>query len=96
MFDNMRHDAILRRGLQERVLMMRQTTCLVEAFNISKGACLKANAPIAWLVGSARRAPERLALNNEVVAFSMTSDAATTMTSRWFSFEPVSCRQNSS
>jgi hypothetical protein len=31
----------LLRGLQERVLMMRQTTFLVQAFNVSNGARLK-------------------------------------------------------
>jgi len=56
--------------------MMRQTIFLVHTFNISKGARLKANAPIACNWSEvARRTAERLALNNVgVVAFSMTSD----------------------
>jgi hypothetical protein len=37
--------------------MMRQTTFLVQAFNISNGACLKANAPIAC--GSSEALVER-------------------------------------
>jgi hypothetical protein len=59
--------------------MMRQTTFLVQAFNISKGTRLKANAPIACSSSEgARRTAERLALNNAgVVAFSMTSDPET-------------------
>ena len=59
--------------------MMRQTTFLVQAFNISKGARLKANAAIACSSSEgARRTAERLALNNAgVVAFSMTSDTET-------------------
>jgi hypothetical protein len=59
--------------------MMRQTTFLVQAFNVSNGARLKANAPIACNSSEgARRTAERLALNNAgVVAFSMTSDPET-------------------
>ena len=59
--------------------MTRQTTFLVQAFNIAKGARLKANAPIACnSTEGARRTAERLALNNAgVVAFSMTSDPET-------------------
>jgi hypothetical protein len=59
--------------------MMRQTTFLVQAFNVSKGARLKANAPIACSSSEgARRTAERLALNNAgVIAFSMTSDPET-------------------
>jgi hypothetical protein len=59
--------------------MMRQTTFLVQAFNVSKGARLKANAPIARSSSEgARRTAERLALNNAgVIAFSMTSDPET-------------------
>jgi len=59
--------------------MTRQTTFLVQAFNISKGARLTANAPIACNSSEgARRTAERLALNNAgVVAFSMTSDPET-------------------
>ena len=58
---------------------MRQTTFLVQAFNISQGARLKANAPIACSSSEgARRTAERLALNNAgVIAFSMTSDPET-------------------
>jgi hypothetical protein len=59
--------------------MTRQTTFLVQAFNISKGARLKANTPIACgSAEAARRTAERLALNNlGVVAFSVTADAET-------------------
>jgi hypothetical protein len=59
--------------------MMRQTTFLVQAFNISKGARLRANAPIACSTSEgARRTAESFALNNaDVVAFSMTSDPET-------------------
>jgi hypothetical protein len=65
--------------LQQRVFMTRQTTFLVQAFNISKGTRLKANAPIACSSAEgARRTAERLALNNlGVVAFSMTADPET-------------------
>jgi hypothetical protein len=56
--------------------MTRQTTFLVQVFNMSKGAYLKANAPIACSSAEgARRTAEGLALNNlGVVAFSMTAD----------------------
>jgi hypothetical protein len=59
--------------------MMRQTTFLVQAFNISKGARMRATAPIACSSSEgARRTAERLALNNVgVVAFSITSDPET-------------------
>ena len=59
--------------------MMRQTIFLVQAFNISKGTRLKANAPIACSSSEgARRTAERLALNNAgVIAFSMASDPET-------------------
>jgi hypothetical protein len=77
-FENMRHDAI-RFTLQERAFMTRQTTFLVQAFNSSKGAGLKANAPVACRSAeSARRTAERLALNNlGVVGFSVTADPET-------------------
>jgi len=59
--------------------MTRQTSFLVQAFNISKGTRLKANAPVACSSAEgARRTAERLALNNlGVVAFSVTADPET-------------------
>ena len=72
------HDAI-RVTLQEQVFMTRQTTFLVQAFNIAKGSHLKANTPIACSSAEgARRTAERLALNNlGVVGFSVTADPET-------------------
>jgi hypothetical protein len=74
-FENMRHDAIRVRSART-VFMTRQTTFLVQAFNISKGSRLKANTPIACSSAEgARRTAERLALNNlGVIAFSVTAD----------------------
>jgi hypothetical protein len=74
-FENMRHDAI-RVTSARTVFMTRQTTFLVQAFNISKGTRLKANTPIACSSAEgARRTAERLALNNlGVIAFSVTAD----------------------
>jgi hypothetical protein len=74
----MRHDAI-RFTLRERVFMARQTTFLVQAFNMSNGSRLKPNTPIACSSAEgARRTAERLALNNVgVVGFSVTADPET-------------------
>lgn len=59
--------------------MTRQTTFLVQAFNSSNGAGLKANTPVACRSAeSARRTAERLAVNNlGVVGFSVTADPET-------------------
>jgi hypothetical protein len=61
---------------QEQVFMTRQTTLLVQAFNISKHTRLKANAPVTCSSAEgARRTAERPALNNlDTVAFSVTAD----------------------
>ena len=60
-------------------IMSRETTFLVQAFNIAKGERLKACAAIACRSAEgARRTAERLALSHVgVVAFSTTADPET-------------------
>jgi hypothetical protein len=59
--------------------MTRQTTFLVQAFNVSNNTHLKGDAPVVCSsVDGARRTAERLTLNNlGVVAFSVTADPET-------------------